>query len=135
MQTKGDVRWSINVMVDGRRIHRIVGRESEGTTRTQAEQLIERLRTEARENRLQLPKRRKLALTLAKASEDYLKNLQESGGRNMVPKKRHFKKYLSPVLGHKHLDEISSFDLAKYRHDRVKKGAKSRRRSTWSWRA
>ena len=37
----GDVRWSINVMVDGRRIHRIVGRESEKTTRTQAEQLIE----------------------------------------------------------------------------------------------
>jgi hypothetical protein len=45
----GDVRWSINVMVDGRCIHCIVGRESEKTTRTQAEQLIERLRTEARE--------------------------------------------------------------------------------------
>ena len=34
----GDVRYSVNVMVDGERVHRVVGRESDSTTRTQAEQ-------------------------------------------------------------------------------------------------
>ena len=29
----GDVRYSVNVMVDGERVHRVVGRESDGTTR------------------------------------------------------------------------------------------------------
>lgn len=33
----GDVRYSVNIMVDGARIHRVIGRESEKTTRTQAE--------------------------------------------------------------------------------------------------
>ncbi len=48
-QANGDARYSINVMVDRQRIHRVVGRESEGVTREQAERLIEKLRTEARE--------------------------------------------------------------------------------------
>ena len=45
----GDVRYTVNVMVDGQRIHRVVGRKSEGVTRSQAEQFIEAKRTEARE--------------------------------------------------------------------------------------
>ncbi len=54
-RANGDVRFSVSIMVDRERIHRVVGRESEGVTREQAERLIERLRTEAREGRLQLP--------------------------------------------------------------------------------
>jgi len=48
----GDVRYSVNVMVDGQRIHRMIGRDSESVTRTQAEDFIETKRTEAREERL-----------------------------------------------------------------------------------
>ena len=58
----GDVRYSINIMVDGQRIHRVVGRETDRVTRTQAEELIAKLRTNAREGRLQLPIGRKTAL-------------------------------------------------------------------------
>ena len=36
----GDGRFSVNVMVDGRRIHRVIGCESESVTRTQAEDFI-----------------------------------------------------------------------------------------------
>jgi hypothetical protein len=32
----GDGLFTINVMVDGQRIHRTIGKESDGTTRTQA---------------------------------------------------------------------------------------------------
>ena len=56
----GDLRYSVNIMVDGRRIHRVIGRESDGVTRTQAEEFIERARSKARDDRLDLPKGRKL---------------------------------------------------------------------------
>ena len=64
----GDGRWKINVMVDGQRIHRVIGKESDGVTREQAENAIEKLRTEAREGRLNLPKGRKIALGFQEAA-------------------------------------------------------------------
>ncbi len=59
----GDIRYTVNVMVDGERIHRVIGRQSEGVTRTQGEDFIGKQRAEAREGRLSLPKGRKLHLT------------------------------------------------------------------------
>src|SRR6516162_10009535 len=67
----GDTRYSVNIMVDGQRIHRVIGRESEGVTRTQAEVFIERARSEAREGRLSLPPRRKTHLTFTEAADKY----------------------------------------------------------------
>lgn len=80
-QVNGDVRYSINIMVDGQRIHRVVGRESEGVTREQAERLIEKLRTEAREGRLGLPKARKLFRSLAESAEEYLTRWSKQAAR------------------------------------------------------
>ena len=73
----GDVRYSVNIMVDGRRIHRVIGKESDGITRTQCEEFVEQARTDARAGRLSLPKGRKLALSVAGRAvnrdlEDYL---------------------------------------------------------------
>ena len=34
--TNGDGRYTVNIMVDGQRVHRVIGRESEGVTRKQA---------------------------------------------------------------------------------------------------
>ena len=59
-------------MVDGQRIHRVIGMESDGVTREQAENAIEKLRTEAREGRLNLPKGRKIALGFQEATAKYL---------------------------------------------------------------
>lgn len=82
----GDGRYIINVMVDGQRIHRVVGKESEGVTRLQAEVLIAKLRTEAREGRLNLPKGRKLQFSFEEAARKYLKKLEEEGGRDINKK-------------------------------------------------
>ena len=46
----------VNIMVDGQRIHRVIGRESDGVTWTQAEEFIAKAKTEAREGRLHLPR-------------------------------------------------------------------------------
>jgi integrase len=114
-QSNGDVRYSINVMVDGQRIHRVVGRESEGVTREQAERYIEKVRTEAREGRLDLPKGRKLHRSVAEAATEYLSKLEESGGKDVANKRRHLDQHLVPYFGTTRLDKITDFELRKYR--------------------
>jgi integrase len=119
----GDVRYSVNVMVDGVRIHRVVGRESEGVTREQAERLVEKLRTDARAERLDLPQGRKLHMTLAEAAPRYLERMEQSGGKDLVNKRRHLDRYLVPALGRNRLDGLTEFELRKYRKRRTGEGA------------
>ncbi len=119
----GDVRFSVNVMVDGQRIHRVVGRESDGVTRTQAEDLIEKLRTDARADRLNLPQGRKLHRTFVESAEEYITRMEASGGKDMANKKRHLRTYLAPHFGKMRLDKITEFELRKYRKARVASGA------------
>ncbi|MGB6448976.1 MAG: hypothetical protein WBE90_10315 [Xanthobacteraceae bacterium] len=84
----GDGVFSVNVMADGHRIHRVLGRESEGVTRTQAEQFIEKVRSEAREGRLSLPSGRKTYFSFAEAAKQYIDRLEETNGKNLVAKRR-----------------------------------------------
>jgi integrase len=117
-QQDGDVRYSVNVMVDGRRIHRVVGRESEGVTRHQAEQLIEKLRTDARADRLDLPQGRKLHRAFSDAATDYLALMKEVGGKDLANKRRHLEQYLVPHFRNDRLDQITTFRLQRYRKAR-----------------
>jgi hypothetical protein len=84
----GDVPYSVDVLCDGRRIHRVVGRESEGVTRAQAETFIEQARTDARSGRLNLPKGRKMALAFKEASQSYIERLRAGAGKNIDRKER-----------------------------------------------
>jgi hypothetical protein len=77
----GDGAFSVNVMVDGKRIHRSLGRESEGVTRTTAEEFITKVKRDAREGPLNLPKRRKIPLTFAAAVPLYIERLRKREGR------------------------------------------------------
>jgi len=94
----GNVKYLINVMVDGTRIHRTVGRSNEGVSRSDAERLIERLRTEAREGRLKLQKKRKLAMSFAEVAIRYLAKLDETGGANLARKKQQITTQLLPFF-------------------------------------
>jgi|TARA_B100001971_G_C18222696_1_gene558272 hypothetical protein len=59
----GDGCYTVNIRVDGIRVHRVIGKESEGLTRQQAEDFIVTAKADARTGRLNLPKGRKPALT------------------------------------------------------------------------
>jgi len=39
--SNGDGRYTVNLMIDGQRVHRVIGKESEGVTRKQVEGFIE----------------------------------------------------------------------------------------------
>jgi hypothetical protein len=120
-----DIRYSVNVMVDGRRIHKAIGFARDGVTLTQCQQFIERAKSDARAGRLDLPKSRKLALALAAAAPRYLAKLAESGGKNLKIKDRHLKRggYLDDFFGNTRLDQISTFAIDRYKKQRLDRGA------------
>ncbi len=119
----GDVRYSVNIMVDGERVHRVVGRESDGTTRTQAEDFIAKTRATVKEGRLNLPRGRKIHLTFAKAAKLYLEREKEAGGKDLVYKERHLRLHLVPYFGAMRIDRISTFTVEKFRNSLRKQGA------------
>jgi integrase len=119
----GALRYSVNVMVDGIRIHRVIGKDSEGVTRTQCEEFIERAKSEARVGRLSLPKGRKLALSFEGAADNYIKRLEDGAGKNIAIKHRQLRMYLKPFFGATRLDAITSFTVDRYKKKRIDSGA------------
>lgn len=122
-QPNGDGLFTVNVMVDGQRIHRVIGRESDGTTRTQAEEFIEKARQDAKAGRLNLPKGRKIALGFAEAAEKYLVKLEQEGGKDLKMKRYRLTMHLVPVIGDRPLSKISTFDVERYKKLRLEQDA------------
>src|SRR5262249_25178541 len=124
----GDGLFSVNIMVDRRRIHRSIGRESDGTTRSTAEAFIAKARHDAREGRLNLPRRRKIALTLASAGAPYLDRLLQEGGKNIERKRQQLERSLVPYLGDRPLPQITSFDIERYKKHRLSQPIRTRKK-------
>lgn len=118
-----DGRYSIQLRINGQKVHRVIGKESEGASRQDAEAVIERLKTEAREHRLQLPKARKSAIFFKELSAQYLKRLRQINGKNTKRKEEQFRLHLIPFLGTAPCDRISNFDIERYKAHRQRSGA------------
>ncbi len=124
-QSNGDLRYNVNIMVDGQRIHRVIGRESEGTTREQAERAIEGFRTKSREGRLDLPTGRKIRRTFAEAGEEYLAQMEDhpKQGRNFSRKRHHMRARLAPYFKTQHVEKLTDIAVAHYVRQRRNEGA------------
>lgn len=85
-------------MVDGQRIHRVIGHESDGTTRTQAEEFIDKARHDAKTGRLNLPAGRKITLGFCDAADKYLEKLALEGGKDLKMKRYRLEMHLKPFL-------------------------------------
>jgi integrase len=120
----GDTRYSINVMVDGVRIHRVIGLDSHGVTRTQAEDFIAKARSDAKADRLDLPAKRKTALTFSSAAQRYIGRLKSDGGKNIAKKEQHLRDHVTPHFAAKRLDRVSDLDIERYKVARRRAGAK-----------
>jgi len=114
----GDARWTVNVMADGMRIHRVVGMESDGTTRTQAEAYAAQVRTDAKHDRLALPKGRKVALSFRESAKKYLQRLGQEGGKAIDRKKRQLDSHLVPFFGDTPLSKVTGFLVERYKKQR-----------------
>ena len=118
----GDVVYSVNVMVHGLRVHRVVGRESDGTTRTQAEDYVAQVRTDAKHGRLSLPKGRSVPLTVKAACDLYIKAMKVTGGKNMTAKEAHCDNHITPYFKGMELTRVAPFTMRKFRKALLDKG-------------
>jgi len=127
-QRNGDGLFTVNIMVDRRRIHRTIGRESEGVTRSTAEDFIAKARQDAREGRLNLPKRRKVALNFAAAAPLYIERLRQEGGKNIKRKQQQVDQSLIPYFGSKPISQITTFDIERYKKHRASQPVRNRKK-------
>lgn len=123
--TNGDGRYTVNIMVDAQRIHRVIGKESDGTTRTQAEEFIEKAKQDAKNGRLNLPAGRKISLSFEQTAKKYLQKLQDEGGKDLVKKSYRLNLHLIPFFNETPLLKISSFDVERYKKHRLVNKAKA----------
>lgn len=114
----GDGRWRVKAMIDGQMIHRVIGRESEGVTRSKVEEALAQFKTDARHDRLSLPKGRKIAMTFAVAATKYLEHLKETGGKDITAKERILRLHLVPFFGKLVLGRITKTDVDRYKAHR-----------------
>ncbi len=120
----GDVRWSVNFMVHGERIHRVVGLESERLTRTQAEEYIGAKRQEAKDGRLSLPRGRKTALSFRNAATEYIVNLKaDPDGKKHRPEGGSDQESPDALFKDQRLDKITDFTIGQYKRKRLDAGA------------
>lgn len=117
--TNGDGVFRINVMESGVRIHRTIGNESAGVTLEKCVEVIEQLKTEAREGRLNLPKGRKSMMGFREAAQVYLENLEKTGGKGIASKRRNLELHLIPFFGDRPLNQISTLLLEGYKTARL----------------
>lgn len=112
----GDIRYSINIMVDRQRVHRVIGRESQGATRAKAQRAIEAVRTKVREGSLDLPAGRKTSYSFGEASEEYLTRIAKhpKHGRNIERKKYHLRQRLAPHFNGQRIDNLTELSVAGY---------------------
>lgn len=120
----GDGRWSVNVMVNRRRYHQVIGLESEGYTRTQAEDVVATLKASKRTAAHGVQgSRANPSQTIAQAADDYLAYLRLHDGKDIAAKERRFRDHIKPHLGRRPVARLTDDDWLAYVSTRKVEGA------------
>ena len=113
-----DGLFRVNFMIDGERVHRTLGRASDGITPQRAWDWMAALRVSATEGRLQLPKGRKTEQRFGVVAEDYLEKLEGANGKDIREKRRRLQLHLIPFFGHMPLSRIDALTIERYKKTR-----------------
>lgn len=119
----GDSRFTVAFRADGKRIHRVVGLESHGITREDAEKVVAQIKTDASHDRLNLPKARKRHMTFEECASIYIQRLKESDGKNIEKKESQLKHHLIPFFKSQPLSSICETEIGRFKKKRKEAGA------------
>jgi len=103
----GDERWSIDMRYLGERVHRTLGKKSEGWNATKALAFREERRADIREGISILPRGRMTPLRLSELANWYLSEMEASAGKNLARKRLHLERHLLPNLGNLVVDKLT----------------------------
>ena len=116
--------WAINVMINRVRHHQVIGLESEGYTRTQAEEVIASLKAKKREqSHGSTAPAHRVRMSIEKGAKLYLEYLGEHGGKDLEGKTSRFTLHIVPHLGKIGMENLSEDDWLRYVATRRKEGA------------
>ena len=121
----GDGRWLVNIQVNGRRLHQVVGLESEGFTKTQAQDLIDSVRAQKHTRRHGVASSKRSAVSVTIAAKEYLEFLRETGGKDIVKKQERLRLHVERLLGNHTLGSLTETDSATL-HDETESGRRER---------
>jgi integrase len=110
--------FRVNVMVGGRRVHRTLGRTSDGLTVQKAWDWMSELRVNAAQERLGLSKGRRTHMMFNEAARRYLDELARSNGKDLTEKNRRLSLHLIPFFGQMQLSNIDSLSVERYKKKR-----------------
>ena len=123
--------------VNAKRFNRSVGRESEGVTLQFAIEVLEKLKTDLRTDRFDLPQGRKYEPCFEELVKRFFEQMKEIEAKNLDRKREHFDKYLIPFFKGKTLTDITTFDVERFKKSQLEAGLKpatvNRRLSTLSY--
>ncbi|MEB3205902.1 MAG: site-specific integrase [Vampirovibrionales bacterium] len=119
---RGEGRFEICISIQNKRLHRCVGREADGITRRHAEALIERLKTDARQGKLNPEEKKAQPLLFEVAFEQYLTHVEQSGITTAYKKRQQYRDYLLPCFKGLGLNKLSAFEIERLKHFGKEKG-------------
>lgn len=125
----GALRFTINIMANGHRVHRVLGTDREGLTLTIVRKKIIQIKADALNDRLDLPKGRRKHRTFKEAAKEYLANIEaatgpaDKGYADIPNKRRNLNQHLVPTLGRHRLDRITDLIIRGYTKKRAGEGA------------
>lgn len=111
----GDGRFYVYGNANGNRFQRAVGKESQGITRQQAEEIFLKLMQDAKADRFNLPKGRKYEQSFQDLAKRYLERLKETGGKNIDRKEQQLDAKLIPFFKNQPLSKITTFDVDRFK--------------------
>lgn len=112
----GDGRYSVYGKANGIRFNRIVGLESHGVTRSQAEEVLLKLMQDAKENRFSLPKGRKNEPLFQALVKQYIDQLRQISGKNIERKEKQLETHVIPFFKNKPLSQINTFEIERFKN-------------------
>jgi integrase len=127
----GDGLFSVYGNANGKRFHRNVGKDSQGITRLQAEEVFQKLMQDAKADRFNLPKGRKYEQSFQEMAKRYLERLQQTDGKNVDRKEQQLNAKLIPFFKGQPLSKIATFDVERFKRAMLDQGNKPATVNRW----
>lgn len=124
-KAKTGAAYYANIMVSGERIHRLLGKESEGFNLSRAKTALNKLRTDALdpEKQLELVGRASKQLRFDGAADLYIQTLTSTAGKNIRQKSQQLRDHLVPEFGKVMLSRVTTTMVEAYKAKRLEQGA------------
>lgn len=108
--------------IDGNRVHKLLGKSSDGYNLSRARIDVNRLRSEIQDQGANTQRKIK-PMKFSDAADEYIKTLKSTNGNGIPQKEQQLRDHLKPAFGKLFASHITSMEVECFRSQRLKNGA------------